>query len=75
MIKIVFNPNYGLFVLTPQNKELYPNAKSAQLIPDDVGVYRFLGRILGTALYDGITVEPRFANFFLRKLINKQNSL
>ena len=30
LIKIVFNPNYGLFVLTPA-KELYPNAKSDRL--------------------------------------------
>lgn len=37
--------------------------------------YRFLGRILGKAVYDGITVAPQFARFFLRKLIGKSNSL
>jgi ubiquitin-protein ligase E3 C len=26
-------------------------------------------------MYEGITVEPQFADFFLRKLIGKQNSL
>jgi len=26
LIEIVFNPNYGLFVLTTIEKELYPNA-------------------------------------------------
>lgn len=73
LIKIVFNPNYGLFVLTPQNKELYPNAKSGALFApgEDIRIYRFLGRLLGKAMYEGITVEPRFANFFLRKLIGK----
>jgi hypothetical protein len=31
--------------------------------------------LLGKALYEGITLEPRFAAFFLRRLIGKQNSL
>lgn len=26
-------------------------------------------------MYEGITLEPKFADFFLRKLIGKQNSL
>lgn len=26
-------------------------------------------------MYEGITLEPRFAEFFLRRLIGKQNSL
>ena len=26
-------------------------------------------------MYEGITLEPRFADFFLRRLIGKQNSL
>ncbi len=75
LIQIVFNPNYGLFVLTQTGKELYPNAKSKSLFKDDIHIYKFLGRILGKAIYDGITVEPQFANFFLKKLIGKQNNL
>jgi len=59
LIKIVFDPNYGLFVLTP-SKELYPNAKSEALFGkgEDVNIFRFLGRLLGKAIYEGITVEP-----------------
>jgi ubiquitin-protein ligase E3 C len=58
-VKVVFNPNYGLFILTP-GKELYPNAKSEYLFSkgEDVQIYRFLGRLLGKAMYEGITVEP-----------------
>lgn len=58
LIQTVFNPNYGLFVLTETDKGLYPNAKSKSLFKDDIQIYRFLGRILGKAIYDGITVEP-----------------
>lgn len=30
--------------------------------------YRFIGRILGKALYDGILVDVAFAGFFLAKV-------
>jgi ubiquitin-protein ligase E3 C len=30
--------------------------------------YRFIGRILGKAMYDGILVEVAFAPFFLAKV-------
>lgn len=72
----MFNPNYGLFVLNSSN-ELYPNSKSHLLFPnnEDIKIYTFLGRLLGKAMYEGITVEPRFANFFLKKLVGKQHAL
>lgn len=31
--------------------------------------YRFIGRVLGKALYEGILVEVAFASFFLGKVI------
>lgn len=58
LIEIVFNPDYGLFVLTPE-KELFPNTNSRMLFgQEDLNFYRFLGRILGKAVYEGITVNP-----------------
>ena len=76
LIEIVFNPNYGLFMLTSVENELYPNPASEMLFgPNHLYYYRFLGRILGKAVFDGITVEPTFANFFIKKLISKSNSL
>ena len=74
--QIVFNPNYGLFLMTEKEKELYPNAQSHMLFPNnDLNYFSYLGRVLGKAMYEGITLEPKFADFFLRKLIGKQNSL
>ena len=59
LIEIVFNPNYGLFVLTPNDNLLYPNPASEMLFgPNHLHFFRFLGRILGKAVFDGITVEP-----------------
>lgn len=35
--------------------------------------FEFLGLILGKAMYDGILVESKFANFFLHKLLHIYN--
>jgi HECT-domain (ubiquitin-transferase) len=32
--------------------------------------YRFIGRILGKAMYEGILVDVAFAGFFLAKVLN-----
>ena len=37
--------------------------------------YRFIGRILGKALYEGILVDVAFAGFFLAKWLDKQSWL
>jgi ubiquitin-protein ligase E3 C len=58
--------------MTEKEKDLFPNAQSHMLFgQSDVKYFQFLGRLLGKAMYDGITLEPKFADFFLRKLINK----
>ena len=72
----MFNPQYGLFLVTETERELYPNAQSKILFGDnDTNYFLFLGRLLGKAMYEGITIDPKFADFFLRRLIGKQNSL
>ena len=59
LIQIVFNPDYGLFIMTPIDQDLFPNPDSKPLFGhEDINFYRFLGRILGKAVYDSITVDP-----------------
>lgn len=48
---------------------MYPNPSSgAAHGSDHITLFEFLGRILGKALYEGITVHPQFAHFFLSHL-------
>jgi len=59
LAKIVFNPQYGMFLQTEKEKELYPNSQSYSLFGNmDIKYYNFLGKILGKAMYEGITLEP-----------------
>jgi ubiquitin-protein ligase E3 C len=71
---LIFNPNYGLFCLTSANL-LYPNPMASSLYEDAEleKLYSFLGRILGKALYENTTLQPRFAPFFLSFMNSRYN--
>ena len=55
---------------------LYPNPSSRSAHGSiSVVMFEFLGRILGKALYEGITIQPQFAHFFLSFLRGEYNFL
>jgi len=78
----VFDTNRGLWLATKQ-QELYPNSHSYAKeckytsrfatisnlrLAHQLNWYRFIGRVLGKALYEGILVDVTFAGFFLAKV-------
>ncbi|EQC42867.1 hypothetical protein SDRG_00586 [Saprolegnia diclina VS20] len=69
---LAFDPNYGLFNVT-RDQLLYPSPHSETVHQSDSLLFEFLGRILGKALYEGLVVQPRFARFFLTKLLGRPN--
>ncbi|GMF21962.1 unnamed protein product [Phytophthora lilii] len=75
---LAFDLQYGLF-LTTHDQLLYPNPNSASnhfsRETDHLTMFQFVGRILGKALYEGIVVQPKFAHFFLSKLLHSFNQL
>jgi len=42
-------------------------------VPDDENCFYVIGLLLGKAVFEGILVESRFAQFFLRKLLGHAN--
>ncbi|GAX20926.1 ubiquitin-protein ligase E3 C [Fistulifera solaris] len=74
---IAFDPNYALFRVTDGAGDcMYPNPSSAAAHgTDHITLFEFLGRILGKALFEGITIHPRFAHFFLSFLRGDYNYL
>jgi hypothetical protein len=72
---LVFDPSYGLWTTTERG-EMYPNPASRLCSGmDDTTTFEFLGRVLGKALYEGITLGPQFARFFLHKLLGRPTGL
>ncbi|KDO25661.1 hypothetical protein SPRG_08960 [Saprolegnia parasitica CBS 223.65] len=75
LTKHAFSTEHPFFLAT-DDRLLYPNPSAAFLFGSDPGRhYRFLGRVLAKALYEGILIEPPFAPFFLQKLLGQLNSL
>ncbi|KAI0685222.1 HECT-domain-containing protein [Cytidiella melzeri] len=74
LCKEVFDTDRGLWLANKQH-ELYPNPHSYATESHSLAWYRFVGRILGKALYDGILVDVAFAGFFLAKWLGKQSFL
>ena len=67
LCKEVFDTDRGLWLANKKN-ELYPAPHSFAMEAHSLAWYRFIGRILGKALYDGILVDVAFAGFFLAKV-------
>ncbi|KAJ0407214.1 hypothetical protein P43SY_007989 [Pythium insidiosum] len=79
LASLAFDLEYGLFLTTPGDQLLYPNPHAASSHftreSDYLTLFQFVGRILGKALYEGIVVQPKFAHFFLSKLLHSHNHL
>jgi len=70
-----FDLQFGLFKLT-EDQLMYPSPLS-QMIHGSLHLtlFEFLGRILGKALFEGITVQSTFAHFFLSFIRGNYNFL
>jgi len=61
---------------TTEQGDMYPHPDSATLLEGgDEAAFEFVGRVLGKALAEGITIGPRFAGFFLHKLLGRPVTL
>ncbi|KAJ6561884.1 hypothetical protein B0H19DRAFT_1026705 [Mycena capillaripes] len=74
LCKEVFDTDRGLWLANKKN-ELYPNPHSYAVESHNLNWYRFIGRIIGKAMYEGILVDIAFAGFFLAKWLGKQSFL
>ncbi|KAF7374400.1 HECT-domain-containing protein [Mycena sanguinolenta] len=74
LCKEVFDTDRGLWLANKKN-ELFPNPHAYAVEAHNLNWYRFIGRIIGKAMYEGILVDIAFAGFFLAKWLGKQSFL
>ncbi|KAF8610442.1 HECT-domain-containing protein [Ceratobasidium sp. AG-I] len=72
LAKETFDSDRGLWLVNKQ-QELYPNPHPYAKESGQLEWFRFVGRVLGKALYEGILVDIAFAPFFLAKLLGRQS--
>ncbi|KAJ1623309.1 hypothetical protein T492DRAFT_1056048 [Pavlovales sp. CCMP2436] len=66
----------GVFkVATLHSKNFYAHPHAAALHEDAEHLYEFVGRMLGKALYEGVTLDVPLAPFFVRRVLGRASSI
>ncbi|KAI8866999.1 putative ubiquitin ligase tom1p [Ramicandelaber brevisporus] len=70
--KAMFDPNYALFIHAASDRVTYqPNASSG-VNPDHLQYFRFIGRVIGKAIYDGKLLDCYFTRSFYKHILGRQ---
>ncbi|XP_066138710.1 ubiquitin-protein ligase E3C isoform X2 [Euwallacea fornicatus] len=73
VLKTAFDPNRGFFLMTGDNA-LYPNPNVHLIVENYTEHYKFIGRLVGKAIFENILVDLPLAEFFLAKLLVERAS-
>ncbi|KAG8786740.1 hypothetical protein FRC15_010808 [Serendipita sp. 397] len=67
----IFNPNYALFSPCGADRLTYQPNPASWINPDHLRYFKFVGRILGKAIYDQKLLDGHFARSVYRQLLGK----
>lgn len=71
----MFNPNYALFIPVASDRTTFhPNRLSA-VNPEHLLFFKFVGRIIGKALYEGRVLDCHFSRAVYKKMLGKTVSI
>jgi E3 ubiquitin-protein ligase HUWE1 len=68
--RAMFNPDYSLFNLTSNGVSYYANSQS-YVNPDHLNFFKFIGRMVGKAIFDGQLLECYFARSLYKMMIGE----
>ncbi|EDO06876.1 HECT-domain (ubiquitin-transferase) family protein [Babesia bovis T2Bo] len=69
LAKEMFNPNYGLFRREGRKQEFnHPNPLSG-INPDHLNFFKFIGRVIGKAVYEGQHIDAYFCRSFYKHML------
>lgn len=69
----MFNPNYALFIPSPNGATFQPNSMS-HVNQDHLQFFKFVGRIVGKAICDGFTLDVYFTRSFYKHILGQEIS-
>lgn len=69
--RAMFNPNYSLFKLSSNGVTYYPNVHSS-VNPNHLNFYKFIGRMVGKALFDGQLLECYFSKPLYKMMVGDE---
>jgi E3 ubiquitin-protein ligase HUWE1 len=67
----MFNPDYALFQPCAGDKLTYQPNRASAINPDHLSFFKFVGRVIGKAIYDGRLLDAYFARSLYRQILGK----
>ncbi|KAI7908284.1 uncharacterized protein BX663DRAFT_482482 [Cokeromyces recurvatus] len=67
----MFDPNYALFVKSAADKLTYQPNRDSAVNPDHLSFFKFVGRIIGKAIYDGRLLDAYFTRSFYKHILGR----
>ena len=67
----MFDPNYALFEPCATDRQTYQPNRASAINPEHLLYFKFVGRIIGKAIFDGRLMDAHFARSLYRQLLGK----
>ncbi|KAL0955931.1 hypothetical protein HGRIS_002119 [Hohenbuehelia grisea] len=67
----MFDPNNALFQPCAADRLTYQPNKNSWVNPEHLSFFKFVGRVIGKAIYDGRLLDAYFARSLYRQILNK----
>ena len=65
----IFDPNYALFVSSAADKTTYQPNRASFINPDHLQYFKFVGRVIGKAIYDSRLLDAHFTRSFYKHIL------
>ncbi|OZJ01837.1 hypothetical protein BZG36_05295, partial [Bifiguratus adelaidae] len=67
----MFDPNYALFKTSAADKLTYQPNRASWVNPDHLSFFKFVGRVIGKAIYDGKLLDAYFTRSFYKHILGR----
>ena len=67
----MFDPNYALFITSAADKLTYQPNRDSAVNPDHLSFFKFVGRVIGKAVYDGRILDAYFTRSFYKHILGR----
>lgn len=71
----MFDPNYALFNPVASDRTTFHPNPLSEINPEHLTFFKFIGRIIGKALYEGRVLDCHFSRAVYKRVLGKQVSL
>ena len=67
----IFDPNYALFEPCAADQQTYQPNKHSSVNDEHLGYFKFVGRVIGKAVYDGRLLDAYFNRAFYKQILGR----